>query len=163
MRTAIAWVVGITTILLVGLGLTFLGDALGVLASTDLDGPTTITIGSGRNSYDEEVSSFMTLYGCTSTTFAFLCGLWIGQATYTRRWNAGFTQKGWYSFLAWVIALTTLMIISVLMHVAFRPFTSVFASYIRTLIELGAVLGIGCACYQWFKNRVKCLEPEPKV
>lgn len=163
MRTAIAWVIGFITALLVGVGLTFIGDVLGVSTSIDLDGPITMTSGSGRYSYDEEVTSLMTMYGYTSATFAFLTGLWIGKATYTRHWNAGFTQKGCYSFFAWLIALATLMIVSVLVHLAFRPFTGVVASYIRTCIELGAVFGIGWACYQWFTNRIRGLEHDSDI
>jgi hypothetical protein len=162
MRTAIAWIVGIITFLAVGLGLAFLGDALGVSISIDLDRPTTITHGSGPYSYDEEVTSLTTSYGYTSGVFAFLIGLWTGQAVYVQHWNAGFTKKGWYSFFAWLIALTALMVVSVLVHLAFRSFNSAFASYIRMFIELGAVLGIGWACHQWFKNRVKYLEYNPK-
>ena len=55
MRAAIAWIVGIGTILSVGLGLAFLGESIGISTSIELDGPTTITNGSGRYSYDEEV------------------------------------------------------------------------------------------------------------
>lgn len=160
MRAAIAWIVGIGTILSVGLGLAFLGESIGISTSIELDGPTTITNGSGRYSYDEEVGSLMTMYGYTSASFAFLSGLWTGQVTYIQHWNAGFTQKGWYTFFAWLMALTTLMIVSVLVQLAFRQSTSVFTSYIRCCIELGAIIGIGWACHQWFKNRC---QPQDQV
>jgi len=159
MRTAIGWTVGIIVTLLAGLGLTFLGDAVVVSGSVDLGGPTVITNGSGRYSYDEEVTSLMTFYGYTSGTFAFLVGLWAGQATCTMRWGAGFTRKGVYSFSAWLIALGILMIVSVLTDLAFHPFSGVFASYARMGVELGATVGVGWACHQWFKNRMKTMEP----
>jgi len=159
MRTAIGWIVGIIVTLLAGLGLLFLGDAVGVSGSIDLDGPAFITNGSGRYSYDEEVTSLMTLYGYTSSTFAFLLGLWTGRAAYAMRWGAGFTRKGFYSFTAWLIALGILMIVSVLTDLAFRPFSGVFASYARMGVELGAIVGVGWACHQWFKNRQKTMEP----
>jgi hypothetical protein len=158
MRAAMGWIVGVIITFLVGLGLTFLGDALGVSVSVDLDGPTVITNGSGRYSYDEEVTSLMTFYGYTSGTFAFLIGLWAGQAAFAMRWGAGFTRKGVYSFSAWFIALSILMIVSVLTHLAFRPFFGVLASYARMGVELGAIIGVGWACHQWFKNRLKTLE-----
>lgn len=159
MRTAMGWIVGVIIFLLIGLGLTYLGDAVGVPGAVDLDGSTVITNGSGRYSYDEEVTSFMTFFGYTSGAFAFIIGLWAGQAAYAMRWDAGFTQKGFYSFFAWFIALTILMFVSVLTHLAFRPFFGVFASYARMGVELGAIIGVGWACQQWFKNRLKTLEP----
>lgn len=158
MRAAIGWIVGIIIALLVGLGLALLGDAIGVSVSVDLDSPTVVTNGIGRYSYDEEVTSNMTFYGYTTITFALLTGLWAGQAAYAMRWDAGFTRKGFYSFSAWFIALVILMIVSVLTHLAFRPFFGVLASYARMGVELGAIIGVAWACHQWFKNRLKTLE-----
>lgn len=151
MRTAIGWIVGITIALLAGLGLLFLGHAVGVSGSV-------FTNGRGRDSYDEEVTSLITLYGYTSSAFAFLIGLWAGKATHAMRWGAAFTRKGAYSLCAWLIALIILMIVSVLTDLAFRPFSGVFASYARMGVELAAILSVGWACHQWFKNRLKAME-----
>ncbi len=63
MRTAFGWFVGIVVVIAVGLALTFAGAALGVPTSIGLDGQTTITHGSGRYSYDEEVESLQIVFG----------------------------------------------------------------------------------------------------
>ena len=162
MRTAASWIVGFVVFLSVGLGLAFLGDAVGVPIAIDLDEPTTITHGGGRYSYDEEVSSLQTSYGSASGVFAIAIGLWAGQAVFFRSWGAGFTKKGWYSFIAWLMAAAILMLVSVLVHLAFRSFHGSIASYLRMFIELGALLGVGWSCYQWFNNRIKHLERETR-
>jgi hypothetical protein len=61
------------------------------------------------------------------------------------------------------MAFAILTIVSVLVHLAFKSFTGVFASYARMLVELGAAVGVGWACYQWFKNRVSRLEPDERA
>ncbi len=154
MRTFLAWLVGFVVVLCLGVGLTAAGEALGVPSSIDLDGPTTVTRGSGRYSYDEEVTSLQTAYGYASGAFAVVIALWAGQATYHRKLNAGFTSKGWFSFFAWLLALTILMVISVLIHLTFGQFHGTIAYYVRELLELAAVVGVGWASYQWYKNRV---------
>ena len=160
MRAFLAWVVGVIVLIAVGVGLSFLGEAIGVPSFIDLDGPTTITHGSGRYSYDEEVSSLQTSYGYASGGFAFVVALWIGQAFYHGKAAAGFTKRGWYSFAAWLLALAFLMVISALIHLAFRTFHGTLASYVRMFLELVAVAGVGWASYQWFKNRVATLSRE---
>ena len=70
MRSFAAWIIGIVIVIAVGVGLTFVGEMLGVPSSIDLDEPTTITHGGGRYSYDEEVTSLQTSYGYASGAFA---------------------------------------------------------------------------------------------
>ena len=137
--------------------MTYIGEAAGVPSFIDLDGPMTITHGSGRYSYDEEVSSLQTSYGYASGGFAFVVALWAGQAFFHGKVAAGFTKRGWYSFAAWLVALAILMITSALIHVAFSSFHGTPASYIRMFLELVAAAGVGWASYQWFKNRVATL------
>ena len=157
MRAFAAWIIGIVVIIAVGVGLTFVGEALGVPSSIDLDEPTTITHGGGRYSYDEEVTSLQTSYGYASGAFAIVIGLWAGQAAFHQRLSAGFTKEGWFSFSAWIIALTALMTISILIHLAFSKTHGALAYYVRMTLESLAIGGIGWASHQWYKNRVASL------
>ena len=155
MRSFAAWIIGI--VIAVGVGLTFVGEMLGVPSSIDLDEPTTITHGGGRYSYDEEVTSLQTSYGYASGAFAIVIGLWAGQAAFHQRLSAGFTKEGWFSFSAWIIALTALMTISILIHLAFSKTHGALAYYVRMTLEILAIGGIGWASHQWYKNRVASL------
>ena len=141
-------------VIAVGLALTFAGAALGASTSIELDGPTTITHGSGRYSYDEEVESLQIVFGYATLGFSLIVGIWAGMTASLGRWSAGFTEKGWLSFFAWLMALAILMVVSVLTHLAFKAFSGSIASYARMLVELGAMVGVGWACHQWWKNGV---------
>lgn len=163
MRSFLAWVLGIIVCIAVGVGLTFVGEKLGVPSSIDLDEPTTITHGSGRYSYDEEVTSLQTSYGYVSGAFAIVIGLWAGQAAFHQKLGAGFTREGWFSFLAWLIALGALMVISVLIHLAFAKFHGALAYYMRMFLELSAIGGIGWSAHQWYKNRIASLRTESEA
>jgi hypothetical protein len=160
MRTVLGWLVGIVVAVLVGVGFTAAGEALGVPSSIDLDEPTTITHGSGRYSYDEEVTSLQTAYGYASGTLAVLIALWAGQAAFHGKLGAGFSRKGWYSYSAWVIALVALMVLSLLIHLAFRQFHGPVAYYARMLVELASLIGVSWSAHQWYKNRVATLHRE---
>ncbi|MGO4308138.1 hypothetical protein [Cupriavidus sp. RAF12] len=157
LRKLFAWFVGIAIFLALALALTWAGDALGVPSSIDLDGPTTITRGSDRYSYDEETDSSQTVYGLATGTLSFIVALWAGQAAYARSWSAGFTKKGWLTFWAWTMALTILTVVSVLTQLAFKSLHGGVAAYARMLIELGATAGVGWACHQWWKSRASQL------
>lgn len=148
MRIAIAWIVGIIVFCAVGVGFAFLGGSLGI--------PSTI------DGYHDEPTSLTTSYGYASSIIALLGGLWSGQASYVRHLNAGFTKRGWFSFFAWLMALGVLVIVSMLVHLAFRSFNGAFASYVRMFTELSVMLGVGWACHQWFKNRVHHLDNNSK-
>lgn len=160
MRTVLGWVVGVVVALIVGVGFTAAGEALGVPSSIDLDEPTTITHGSGWYSDDEEVTSLRTAYGYASGALALVVGLWAGQAVYHGKIGAGFSRKGWYSYFAWVIALAVLMVLSLVTHLAFRQFHGTVAYYARMLVELASLAGVGWAAHQWYKNRVASLQSE---
>jgi hypothetical protein len=149
MRTAIAWIVGIIVFFAVGVGFTFLGDSLGIPITTD--------------GYHDEATSLTTSYGYASGIIAFLGGIWSGQAIYARHLNAGFSKRGWFSFSAWLMALGILVVVSMLVQLAFRSFNGALAAYIRMFIELSAMLGVGWACHQWFKNRVNHLDNNSKI
>ncbi|GLC94782.1 hypothetical protein Tamer19_41900 [Cupriavidus sp. TA19] len=154
MRKILGWVVGFVVVIAVGVALTLAGAALGVPTSIDLDGPTTITHGSGRYSYEEETESLTTSFGLATLGLSLLIGIWAGQATYAGGWNAGFTRRGWVSFLAWLMALMILTVLAALSHLAFRGLSGSVAAYAQLFIEVGATVGIGWACHQWWKNRV---------
>lgn len=157
LRKLFAWFVGIAIFLALAFALTLAGDALGVPSFIELDGPKTITHGSGRYSYDEETDSSQTVYGLVTGMLAFIVALWAGQATYARSWGAGFTKKGRLTFWAWTMALAILTVVSVLTQLAFKSLHGGVAAYARILIELGAVAGVGWACYQWWKNQARRL------
>lgn len=152
-----AWLVGVLVFLGVGLAFTWAGNRLGVPSDIDLHGTTTITHGGGRASYDEEVDSLITSYGMVTGALSMIFGLWAGRATYARRWHANFTKQGWLTFWAWSMALGVLAVLSVLIHLAFKGFSGYVASYARMIIEVGAAVGVGWACHQWWKNRVRQL------
>ena len=154
MRTVFAWVVGIAALVAVGVAFLAAGEAIGVASSIDLDGPTTITYGGGRFGYDEEVSSVQTTYGYASGVVAVLIALWAGQAVYRRRLDAGFSERGSASFLAWLAASLVLVVVFALVHLAFARIHGTLAYYARLLIELGALGGVGWAAYHWYKRRV---------
>lgn len=153
LRILSAWLIGLSIFVALGVALTEAGVALGVPSFIELDGPTTVTHGSGRSSYDEEIDSTQTGFGMASGMLAFLIALWAGQAAYARSWRAGFTPKGWLTFRAWLMALSILAVVAILTHLAFRSLHGGVAAYARLLIELGATAGIGWACHQWWKNR----------
>ncbi|MBF6989295.1 hypothetical protein [Cupriavidus sp. IK-TO18] len=157
LRKLLAWLVGIAVFLALGMALTWAGSAFGVPSSIDLDGPTTITHGSGRYSYDEDTESSETLYGLVTGALSIIVGLWAGRAIYARSWRAGFSERGLLTLWAWIMALAILAALSVLTYLAFRSFHGRTASYARMFIELGSAAGIAWACYQWWKNRVSRL------
>lgn len=163
MRSFVAWVLGIIVFIAVGVGFSFVGEQLGVPSSIDLDEPTTVTRGSGRYSYDEEVTSFQTSYGYASGAFAIAIGLWAGQAAFHKKLRAGFTKEGWFSFSAWLIALGALMVISVLIDLAFAKFHGALAYYIRMFLELSAIGSVGWSAHQWYKNRVASLRTKSEA
>lgn len=160
MRTFLSWFVGVIAVIVIGVGFTAGGEVLGVQSYIDLDVPITVTRGSGPSSYDEEVSSYQTTYGLITGTLSFVIALWVGQAIYHGEVNAGFSRKGWYSYLAWVFALTVLAALSLVFHLAFRQFQGMLVNYIRMFVELASVAGVAWASYQWYQIRIALLNPE---
>lgn len=157
MRKTISWLIGITVWIALCFIFAIAGGAVGVPSEIDLDSPVTVIRGSGRYSYEDEVSSFMTWYGLTTMGLAIMGAAWAGQAFYHRRWLAGFSRRGWYSFAAGLMALSILAIFSMLLHLALGRFHGLFVHYIRMILELGALVGVGWFCRQWFRNRTKGL------
>jgi hypothetical protein len=153
MRTFSGWFVGVLAALCMGLALSCVGSSLGVPSSLSLDDPTTVTRGSGRESYEEEVSSVHTSFGVLSGAFAIAFGIWAGQAAYHLKLNAGLSRKGMLSLIAWLAALGILVVLSVVIHLAFVTFTGAIAYYARMLLEFAAIGGVSWALHQWYKNR----------
>jgi hypothetical protein len=152
MRVALSWVVGFAIWIGLGLMLAAVGEAVGVPSSIGLHEPETLTHGSGRYSYDEEVSSFQTSYGYATMGLSFMGALWAGQAIYHRRWSANFSRNGWYSFVAWLSALSIFSMLSILLSLVFNFAHGSIAHYARIIIELGALGGVGWVCYRWYRN-----------
>lgn len=152
MRTAFGWFVGIVVVAAVGFALGSAGAALGIPMFITLDDPITISYYKGP---DVETSDLATMFGYAAMGFTLLVGSLAGRAAYVGRWDAGFTKKEWFSLFAWLMALSILMVVFVLTDLALRRFSGSLASYTGVLIEFGAVAGVGWACRQWWKNRIK--------
>lgn len=155
MRTAFGWFAGIVVVAAVGFALRSAGTALGIPMFIKLDDPVTITYDGGRYGAESETSVLLTIFGYAVVGFTLLIGSLAGRAAYVGRWNAGLTKRDRLSCLAWLMALSILMVIFVLTDLALRGFSGSLASYAGVLIEFGAVAGVGWACHQWWKNRVK--------
>ncbi|MDO8048466.1 hypothetical protein O3301_08305 [Janthinobacterium sp. SUN211] len=160
MRTFLSWFVGVIALIVIGIGFTVCGEVLGVPSYIDLDEPIAVMRGSGPSSYDDEVSSYQTTYGLTSGALSFVIALWVGQAIYHWEVNAGFSRKGWYSYLAWIFALTVLAALSLVFHLTFRQSQGMLVNYTRMFVELASIAGVAWASYQWYQNRIALLKPE---
>lgn len=158
LRKLAAWIVGIIVLLGLGVALSWGGNALGVPSGIDLTGPVIVTHGSGRLSYDEEVDSVQTFYGLLTGALSFVVALWAARATYARSWRADFSGKGWVTLLAWAMALTVLLILSLVSDIVFRRFHGDVASYVRTALELCASVGVALASYRWWSRQTRRLE-----
>jgi hypothetical protein len=163
LRLIFAWVVGFIVFMAVGVPLGLGGDMLGVPSSIHLSDATTITHGGGRFSYDEEVSSLQTFFGYMVGGVSFLVALWAGRATYFQSIGAGFTDVGRASFFAWLIALTTLLCLSLVYHLAFAKFDGPIAYYVQGLLGILTIFGVGWASHQWYKNRVASLRAQKSL
>ena len=160
MRRFAAWLVGVAVFLAIGVGIALVGDTVGLISSVDLDGPTSITHGSGRYSYEEEETSFLTSFGYATGVLATLIGLWAGQATCHGKLAAGFTRKGWLSFNIWVGATTILLIMSGIIQLAFNHFHRSFANYARMILELATFIGVAWPSHKLFKARAIQIDGE---
>lgn len=157
LRLIAAWVIGFIVWIGVGILLGRCGDLLGVPSDIYLSDATTITHGGGRFSYDEEVSSLQTFFGQIVMGFSFMVALWAGRATYFQSIGAGFTDGGRLSFFAWLIAMTVLLCLSLVYHLAFAKFNGPIAYYAQGLLGILTLFGVGWASHQWYKNRVAAL------
>lgn len=157
LRSMAAWVMGFIVWIVVGVILSLGGDMLGVPSSIHLSDATTITHGGGRYSYDEEVSSLQTFFGQIVMVFSLVVALWAGRAIDSHSIGAGFTDIGRLSFFAWLIAMTALLCLSLVYHLAFAKFNGPIAYYAQWLLEILTLFGVGWASHQWYKNRVAAL------
>jgi hypothetical protein len=117
----------------------------------------------GRFSYDEDVSSLQTFFGEIAMVFSFLVALWAGRASYFQSISAGFTNVGRLSFFAWLIALTVLLCLSRVYHLAFAKFNGPIAYYAERLLGILTLFDVGWASHQWYKNRIAMLTTREKA
>lgn len=153
LRSILSYAFGFATWIGVGLLLRWLGDGAGVITTEYLDGPVTVTRGSGPASYDEEIDSYPTFYGSMTLGLSFVIALWAGRAIYAKSVTAGFSREDGWSFLAWLLAFSILSATAILIDLAFRQFSSTPASYIRFFVEIAAAAGVGWSVRQWWKLR----------
>lgn len=140
--------------IVLAVSITVAGGEIGVRSSIDLDGPVTITHGSGRQSYDEEVESAQTSFGIYGTLLSIVIGIWVGCATFKGQWSAGWSRRDQLTYRAWLVGLVILTVFSALVDLAFRSFTGGFAQYVRYLLELAAAVGVLWAARLWWKAAV---------
>lgn len=102
MKMIFAWVFGFAVFIATGAMLSYVGSELKIPSDMELGGPTTVTYGSGRESYEEEIDSTQTTFGFFSISLAIVLGIWAGNAVNALRWDGGFNREGkalfWTSF-----------------------------------------------------------------
>ena len=150
MRTFSAWFIGVTAFLFVGVCVGIIGDLVGVPAYVYHATP----VGYWVDSEYAETDSTTTAFGMSVMLLAIVFGVWAGRATFFRSVGAGFSSKGKFTFLAWLMAAVVLCVAGALVDLAFHSVHSSFGSYLRWFIEVAIAAGVGWSCYQWWKNRV---------
>jgi hypothetical protein len=145
---------GVLAFAIVDIELSVLGDAFGIGSFVDLDGPSMTTVGGGRFSFDEEIESLTTSYGCFSAGLSFVLAVWVGRVVYFVSWNGGFKRKEWLTFLAWLFAMVALVLLSAAIEIAFRQFHDAIADYLRVFFEVAVIIGVSGVCLHWRKKRI---------
>ena len=150
MRTALAWIIGFAALLIVGVAIGLLGDAIGVPPAIYHDQP----IGREIDGEYSESTSSPTSFGYATMIFSVVVGVWAGRVVFARSWWAGFTPTGRLTFLAWLMATAILLPAAAVVDLALESKHGTVVFYIRLVLELGIVIGVGWSCHQWWKNRV---------
>ena len=150
MRTVSAWLVGILTLLVVSVGIGHLGEAIGIPPAIHHNEPMSREVDGEHTEFDSSPTSF----GYSTMIFSFVVGIWAGQATFAKSLWAGFTTVGKLTFLAWLMATALLLPAGAVVDLAVQNRHGSAVYYIRLLLEIGIMAGIGWACRQWWKNRV---------
>ena len=150
MRTAVAWLAGVLALLIVAVAVGMLGDAMGVPPAIYFDTP----VGSEVDGEYTESDGGPTSFGHAVMLFSCVIALWVGRATFTRAWRAGFTPLGKITFQAWLIAAIALLPLGALFDLALVHRHGSVAFYVRLLLEVSIAGGVGWACHQWWKSRL---------
>ena len=137
MRMLVAWLIGFLAFFVVGLTMMFAGDALGAAPVRYSDG-------------DEEA----TFFGLSVMGSPLVVGMWAGQAVYTRTWRAGFTEVGWVTFWAWLIATTAIAAVALVFDLSFIRRHGAGADFVYFILMMVVTCGIGWLSHQWWKARV---------
>ena len=151
-RPGIAIVAAIVSFAFSVFGFEWLGDSLGVRSRLELDEPTVVTRGSGRESYDEQVSSLTTWFGYMTMGLSAVLASWLGCAAYRRRLDAGWDRNGWRTFRAWAAALLILSTLAVLLDLVTPPHPSQWTLAVRNCVSLGATIGVAVLSYRWWSK-----------
>jgi hypothetical protein len=150
MRTFFAWFFGVAVFLVVGVGVGIVGDLVGVPAYIYHATP----VGYWVDGEYAETDSTTTAFGMGIMLLAIVLGVWSGRATFFASVRAGFSEKGNFTFFAWLMAAVVLCVAGALVDLAFRSVRSSLAGYLLWFVEVTIAVGVGWSCHQWWKNRV---------
>lgn len=155
MRMVYGWTVGILIFIAAILVISLIGIKFNVPLSVPFEEETMVIIGGGKEAYDQEVSSYHTLFGISAYLFSFTIALWAGRAVYCRKWNAGLGRISLLKFQSWIIALLFFLPLSVFIQWISTNFFEYRNTFINDVVELSTFLIMAFLAYCWFMKQKK--------
>lgn len=142
LRKIAAWVTGIIFWILVSKIASVILRSIGVTAYVDFGETHTITYGSGRYSYEDEVSGAFTAAGYAINFLTLMFAVRIGMAIYHKNINGGISPKGNIDFLVWAAGIALYGVVGSIIYAVFQDTDSDFLHITGNLLELSLIGGI---------------------
>lgn len=161
-QPAVGWVVGIIVFAIGVIGFEIAGEAIGAVSRIELDEPITVTRGSGRESWEEEVDTITTWYGQMTGLLSLTVAIWAGCAASTFRLDAGWKRKEWLVFRAWFTGLSILSLLGLLSELAFPTDPERWLQVLVNVVSLGLTALVALFCFQWWRAQTESLKGKPE-
>ncbi len=148
LKTALAWVVGIASWVVIVKFFNILSQSIDVPTYIDFGETITVTRGSGRQSYDEDIDGEFTTVGTAFNFLSLMFAARIGMAAHSWKLSGGVSKKGNIDFIAWAAGITIFGIMAAMLFKIFGSSESDFLNILRNILELV----IGATIFYFGKN-----------
>jgi len=149
LKIALSWVIGIVSLVLISKCFNILLQSIGVPSYIDFGETITVTRGSGRYSYDEDIDGYFTTAGAVFNFLSLMLAVRIGMSVYSQTINDGVSKKGNIDFIAWATGLAIFGAVAAILFKIFNSSNSAFLNFLGNILELCAVGIIFYFCKKW--------------
>jgi len=148
-KTVVAWTIGIVSCVVIVKFFNILLQSIGVPTYIDFGETITVTLGSGRESYDEDINGEFTTVGTAFNFLSLMFAARIGMAVHSRRLNGGVSKKGNIDFIVWTVGIAIFGIMGAILFKIFNSSDSNFLNILKNILELTIGAAIFYFCKKW--------------